>query len=587
MSRISDFPAGTPQPTDLHPIVDTTDHSQAPTGTDKKVTWSQLITNVTFYDSDNTYCSYWDGSDYTFLTIITFDEVSVNTRISVPGPTDPSDAANKAYVDGLLGDAVTYNDTSLQLSYYDNTVSTPITGIIVPDIECNNLTVNTAAVVPTPSLPAQATNKSYVDDNFCQIANNLSDVADRITSVENLGVPQGADVIGILSPTTTYFLPTPLPPFNSIGFALPSGIVYLPVMDSTSPLSPQAGRQTVILNNGGQIFTVAYNGGTTIVNIHPSQVGLFWAVSNSTSDGVWSYRILGTLSSQQSNAVTITGGTINNTQIGNTTPSDGSFTTLAVSSTATGQTPTLSNQFATKGYADSLTSNRLLTGALDLINQTSLVILTNGGVNPLSKFINFNISTPTIALRLPAMNAANSMLVGDSFTVYNGGTLPYPVNAQDGFTLLTTIEFQNYAIFTLTDNSTPNGTFDIRFTSIINNGVIQSTPIGTITPDFLGYLVRQREAATTTDNTTATDCAGIVYMTVSGAKTFTLNNQANLPVPTGYWLKINNLSSSGNITVQIEGTDVLIAGSTTIGLLSSGTFILQTGATSSVWVRLN
>jgi hypothetical protein len=65
-SPISGLPAATAgQATDLYVIVDTTDHSQAPTGTDKKLTGTQLINFVASVTSALTFVGNWNASTNT------------------------------------------------------------------------------------------------------------------------------------------------------------------------------------------------------------------------------------------------------------------------------------------------------------------------------------------------------------------------------------------------------------------------------------------------------------------------------------------------------------------------------------------
>lgn len=79
--EISQLVTGTPQTTDLHIIVDTTDHSMAPTGTDKQVTWSQLRGDVGLPITQNQIVFGASTGDLTSDSALLYDPVAVKLSI--------------------------------------------------------------------------------------------------------------------------------------------------------------------------------------------------------------------------------------------------------------------------------------------------------------------------------------------------------------------------------------------------------------------------------------------------------------------------------------------------------------------------
>lgn len=87
---------------------------------------------------------------------------------------------------------------------------------------------------------------------------------------------------------------------------------------------------------------------------------------------------LGSMSSQQSASVTISGGAINGTQIGNLVPSSGVFTTLRSNAT-----PTVSTDVITKGYFEANLTQLPTFGTMASQNATAVAI-TGGTLNGVS-----------------------------------------------------------------------------------------------------------------------------------------------------------------------------------------------------------
>jgi hypothetical protein len=116
---------------------------------------------------------------------------------------------------------------------------------------------------------------------------------------------------------------------------------------------------------------------------------------------------LGTMSSQNANAVAITGGAINGTTIGATTPSTGAFTTLNASAVTTlGETTTVSATAATG------------TINYDIITQSVLYYTTSASAN---WTVNFRGNGSTTLNTLMAVGETRTV----TFFVTQGGTAYY------------------------------------------------------------------------------------------------------------------------------------------------------------------
>ena len=149
---------------------------------------------------------------------------------------------------------------------------------------------------------------------------------------------------------------------------------------------------------------------------------------------------VGTMAEQDANTVAITGGAINGTTVGNTTPAAGTFTTLiggkdvANYGQLTGGATTKAVQFQTLG-TDTNISMALQpkgTGAIDLAAGSSGVNISNGGtVTAITKTVSTTgvgyTSVPTIALTAPTtaggiQATAAITVIAWSYPITSGGT---------------------------------------------------------------------------------------------------------------------------------------------------------------------
>jgi hypothetical protein len=131
---------------------------------------------------------------------------------------------------------------------------------------------------------------------------------------------------------------------------------------------------------------------------------------------------LGTMSTQNASAVSISGGTINGTVIGGTTPAAGTFTTATLTSGTISSAPVGDTDIVNKLYADSIASginfhqpcNYATTvdlGAVTYNNGASGVGATLTKIAPLAA-LSVDGSTPSIGQRILVKNEANGAYNG-------------------------------------------------------------------------------------------------------------------------------------------------------------------------------
>lgn len=164
--------------------------------------------------------------------------------------------------------------------------------------------VNSVTTVGTD--PIQFTEYIYPPATFLQRANNLSDVASASTSRSNLGLT----AVAIQSVTNHNVLLGAAA--NAITSLAPSATTGIALVSQGAAADPAF--STVVVAGGGTGATDAAGARTNLG--------------------------LGTIATQNANNVTISGGTINGTQVGNSSASSGSFTTLEASgilTTSSGQ----------------------------------------------------------------------------------------------------------------------------------------------------------------------------------------------------------------------------------------------------------
>jgi hypothetical protein len=182
---------------------------------------------------------------------------------------------------------------------------------------------------------------------------------------------------------------------------------------------------------------------------------------------------LGTMSTQNANAVAITGGSINDTTIGASTASTGAFTTLTSSSTTTlnGTTIPASKTLVDTDSAQTLT-NKTISGASNTLSNIGNSSLTNSAITINGSSVSLGASVTVTA------TATNALTIGTGLTgtSYNGSA-PVTVAIDSSVVTLTGTQ-------TLTNKTIDSATINTPTiaTPAITGGTINNTAIGGTTP---------------------------------------------------------------------------------------------------------
>ena len=159
---------------------------------------------------------------------------------------------------------------------------------------------------------------------------------------------------------------------------------------------------------------------TFVVNAQGQLTSVFdqpIAISNSQVTG------LGTMSTQNASAVAITGGTINATSVGATTPSTGAFTSVAMTSGTITTAPTNGTDIVNKDYADSIASGLNYHQPVNYASTTTLPAYTyNNGASGVGATITAT-ANGALSLGGGSPTATQRVLVKDEVSgnaAYNG-----------------------------------------------------------------------------------------------------------------------------------------------------------------------
>jgi len=162
--------------------------------------------------------------------------------------------------------------------------------------------------------------------------------------------------------------------------------------------------------DAGNVATITVNAQGQLTNATPTAI----VIPSSSVTG------LGTMATQNADSVTITGGAINGTLIGNATPSNGAFTTLSASGVVSGvgfanylnSPPTIGGVTANTGAFTSLSAANTLTASANVVTSALTGFLYGNNSSPVTASTTIPSSAITGFGTMAEQNANNVAITG-------------------------------------------------------------------------------------------------------------------------------------------------------------------------------